>query len=121
MERGSRSYISPVEGSSTSQKIAMVVCAKKGSMWAVGGSGISVMSEASMPFQPAIEEPSKAKPSANMPSLTIEPSAVTCCILPLVSVKRRSRNLTSLSFIIFSTSPTFFGLSAIAVPLSSLN
>src|SRR5262245_32987834 len=121
IERGSRSYISPVDGSSTSQKIAIVVCAKKGSMWALLGSGINVMSDASMPFQPAIEEPSKAYPSANIPSLTHEPSAVTCCILPLVSVKRRSRNLTSLSFIIFKTSPTDFGLSAIATPLSSLN
>src|SRR3990172_130570 len=119
MERGSRSYISPVEGSSTSQKIAVVVWAKNGSMCAVGGSGIRVMSEASMPFQPAIEEPSKAKPSANMPSLTHEPSAVTCCILPLVSVKRRSTNFTSLSFIILSTSLAFFALSAIATPLSS--
>src|SRR5262245_55249997 len=50
-----------------------------------------------------------------MASSTHEPSAVTCCILPLVSVKRRSRNLTSLSFIIFRTSPADFGLSAIAV------
>src|SRR5262245_58245305 len=89
-------------------------------MWALPGSGIRVMSDASIPFQPAIEEPSKAYPSANMPSLTHEPSAVTCCILPLVSVKRRSRNFTSLSFIIFSTSPTFLGLSAIATPLSSI-
>src|SRR5262245_9732134 len=53
-----------------------------------------------------------------MPSLTVDPSAVTCCTLPLVSVKRRSRNFTSLSFISFSTSPTFFGLSAILFPLS---
>ena len=60
MERGSRSYISPVDGSSTSQNTAIVVWAKNGSMWALAGSGISVMSEASMPFQPAIEEPSKA-------------------------------------------------------------
>src|SRR5438477_12804219 len=55
-----------------------------------------------------------------MASLTHDPSAVTCCIFPLVSVNRRSRNLTSLSFIILSTSPTDFGLSAIATPLSSL-
>src|SRR5262249_14347263 len=98
----------------------MVVWAKNGSICALAGSGISVMSEASIPFQPAIEEPSKAYPSANMASFTHEPSAVTCCIFPLVSVKRRSRNFTSLSFIILSTSPTDFGLSAIALPLSSL-
>jgi hypothetical protein len=29
-------------------------------MLAVSGSGISCMSDASMPFQPAIDEPSKA-------------------------------------------------------------
>src|SRR5215831_19702036 len=98
----------------------MVVWAKNGSICALAGSGISVMSEASIPFQPAIEEPSKAYPSANIASFTHEPSAVTCCIFPLVSVKRRSRNFTSLSFIILSTSPTDFGLSAIALPLSSL-
>ena len=33
---------------------------KNGSMLAVAGSGTSCMSDASMPFQPAIEEPSKA-------------------------------------------------------------
>ena len=42
------------------QKAAIVVWAKKGSICALAGSGISVMSEASMPFHPAIEEPSKA-------------------------------------------------------------
>src|SRR5581483_11304345 len=51
--------------------------------------------------------------------VTHDPSAVTCCIFPLVSVNLRSRNFTSLSFIILSTSPTDFGLSAIATPLSS--
>jgi hypothetical protein len=60
MERGSRSYISPVEGSSTSQNTAMVVWAKNGSMWALAGIGHQRHVEASMPFQPAIEEPSKA-------------------------------------------------------------
>jgi hypothetical protein len=44
----------------TSQVRISVGSSKKGSMLAVLGSGISSMSEASMPFQPAMEEPSKA-------------------------------------------------------------
>ena len=37
-----------------------------GSIRAESGSGISSMSEASMPFQPAIEEPSKKWPLSNL-------------------------------------------------------
>jgi hypothetical protein len=50
----------PSAGSITSQVRISVVSSKKGSMLAVFGSGMSCMSEASMPFQPAMEEPSKA-------------------------------------------------------------
>ena len=35
-------------------------------MFAVAGSGISSMSDASMPFQPAIDEPSNAWPESNL-------------------------------------------------------
>ena len=41
-------------------------------MLAVFGSGISSMSDASMPFQPAIDEPSKAWPPVNLSSLKAE-------------------------------------------------
>ena len=45
-----------------------VVSSVNGSMLAVFGSGISSMSDASMPFQPAIDEPSNAWPSVNLSS-----------------------------------------------------
>jgi hypothetical protein len=75
-------------------------------MLAVFGSGISSMSEASMPFQPAMDEPSKAWPDVNLSSSKWDTGTVTCCSLPRVSVKRKSTNLTSFSFTIFMTSAT---------------
>ena len=51
-----------------------------------------------------VEEPSNIAPSAKKSSSTADVSNVTCCILPRGSVKRRSRNLTSLSLICFRTS-----------------
>src|SRR5205823_10143207 len=62
------------------------------------------MSDASMPFQPAIDEPSKAWPDSNLSSSKCEMGTVTCCSLPRVSAKRKSTNLTSLSFSICITS-----------------
>src|ERR1700709_1256235 len=64
-------------------------------MNAVSASGLSSMSDASMPFQPAIDEPSKAWPLSNLSSSNAETGTETCCSLPRVSVKRRSTNLTS--------------------------
>src|SRR6476469_8247189 len=75
-------------------------------MLAVFGSGMSSMSEASMPFQPAMDEPSNAWPELNLSSSKCDTGTVTCCSLPRVSVKRKSTNLTSLSFTIFITSAT---------------
>ena len=43
--------------------------AQKGSMKAVSGSGMASMSEASMLFQPRMEEPSKPKPSSKTSSV----------------------------------------------------
>ncbi len=59
-----------------------------------------------MPFQPAIDEPSKAWPPLNLSSSKCDTGTVTCCSLPRVSVKRKSTNLISLSFTIFITSAT---------------
>ncbi len=87
----------------TSQVMLSIGSSVKGSMRAVAGSGISSMSEAWMPFQPAMEEPSKAWPSSNFSLVKYLTGTVTCCSLPRVSVKRRSTNLTSLSLIIFRT------------------
>src|SRR5436190_24068667 len=76
----------------------------KGSIRAQSGSGINSMSEASMLFHPAIEEPSKKCPLSNLSIVKALTGTETCCSLPRVSVKRRSTNLTSLSLIIFMTS-----------------
>jgi hypothetical protein len=81
-----------------------VASSRNGSITAVAASGISCMSEACIPFQPATEEPSNAWPSVNLSSSKCDTGTVTCCSLPLVSVKRRSMNLTSLSAIFFMTS-----------------
>src|SRR6185369_482773 len=75
-------------------------------MLAVAGSCISNMSEASMPFQPAIDDPSNAWPELNLSSSKCETGTVTCCSFPRVSEKRKSTNLTSFSFTIFITSAT---------------
>src|SRR5512147_2144706 len=64
------------------------------------------MSDAWMPFQPAIEEPSKGWPSSNQFSVTMRAGMETCCSLPRVSVKRRSTNFTSSSLILLITSAT---------------
>src|SRR5438132_11895014 len=73
-------------------------------MQADAGSGINVMSDSWIAFQPAIEEPSNMMPSANVSSSTVEISTVTCCHLPRGSVKRKSTYFTSLSLIILRTS-----------------
>src|SRR3989338_2405574 len=62
------------------------------------------MSDAWMPFQPAMDEPSNAWPSSNFSMPTYLAGTPTCCSLPRVSVKRKSTNLTSWSLIIFNTS-----------------
>src|SRR2546430_15905776 len=62
------------------------------------------MSESSMPFHPAIDDPSKAWPLSNLSWVNTFAGTWTCCSLPRVSVKRRSTNLTSLSLIVLSTS-----------------
>src|SRR3954452_13587181 len=68
------------------------------------GSGMRVMSDSLITFQPAMDEPSNISPSAKASSLMRETSNVTCCHLPRGSVKRRSTYLTSLSLIAFRTS-----------------
>src|ERR1044071_9607725 len=97
---------------------ASVVCAKNGSITAVLGSGISVISDSLIAFQPAMDEPSNIKPCVKTSSSIKERSKVTCCHLPRGSVKRRSTNLTSLSLIVFRTD---FASAAIGSVLPSKN
>jgi hypothetical protein len=66
------------------------------------------MSDSLIAFQPAIDEPSNIKPSANVSSSIKPTSKVTCCHLPRGSVKRRSTYFTSLSLIDFRTSLAVF-------------
>src|SRR5277367_1220261 len=73
-------------------------------MTAVAGSGIKIMSDSLIPFQPAIDEPSNILPSLKKPSSTNRVGMVTWCSLPIVSVKRRSANFASFSLINFKTS-----------------
>ena len=62
------------------------------------------MSEASIPFQPAIDEPSNACPFSNLSMVKYFAGTVTCCSLPRVSVKRKSTNFTSFSLASLRTS-----------------
>src|SRR5690554_920737 len=88
-----------VEGSMMSHTRIRVGSSVKGSSTAVLSSGMRIMSEASMPFHPAMEEPSNILPSSKKSSLTSRAGMLTCCCLPLVSVKRRSTHFTSNSLI----------------------
>src|ERR1700722_6700324 len=93
-----------VAGSTTSQRMLMVASSKNGSRMAVAASGLRIMSDSLIPFQPAIDEPSNIFPSVNRSESTRRAGIETCCSLPRVSVNRRSAYLTSFSFISFSTS-----------------
>ena len=112
MPRGSRpNRGSPVAGSSTSQTIVM----RRGGEERVhagrlAGSGMRVMSDSLMAFQPAIDEPSNMTPSEKASSSTRETSKVTCCHLPRGSVKRKSTYLMSWSLMAFRTSCAVFML-----------
>src|SRR5215467_11058727 len=68
------------------------------------GSGRRSMSDAWIPFHPAMDEPSKKWPDSNFSGPNDFTGTLTCCSLPRVSVKRRSTNLTSLSLINWNTS-----------------
>src|SRR6266581_2175232 len=70
-----------------------VATAQNGSMKAVPGSGMANMSEASIDFQPRIEEPSKPNPSAKTSSVSSAIGQLKCCQVPKVST-----NLTSTIF-----------------------
>src|SRR3954470_20651644 len=69
-----------------------------------------------MPFQPAMEEPSKKCPDSNLSGPKDLTGTLTCCSLPRVSVKRRSTNLTSLSLINWNMS---FGVISFPCPFEA--
>src|SRR5690606_38318849 len=57
------------------------------------------MSDSLIAFQPAMDDPSNIVPSSRNSSSTRSMSKVTCCMRPVVSVKRRSTYWTSFSLI----------------------
>src|SRR6266566_2389806 len=67
--------------------------AQNGSMKALAGSGIASMSEASMDFQPRIDEPSKPNPSLKDSSLSSSMGQLKCCQVPKVSTNLMSNIL----------------------------
>src|SRR5213596_1490161 len=75
--------------------------AQNGSMKAVAGSGMASMSEASMDFQPRMEDPSKPKPSSKTSSVNSPVGTLKCCQVPKVST-----NFTSIIF-----APCFLAIS----------
>src|SRR5437762_1747456 len=81
--------------------------AMKGSMKALAGSGRASMSEASMDFQPRMEEPSKPRPSLKESSASSPKGMVKCCQVPKVST-----NLMSTIFApaFLACSRTLFGV-----------
>src|SRR5881409_2865459 len=85
MPRGSRLYASLVPVSAMVQVKDRVGTAQKGSMNAVAGSGMASMSDASMDFQPRMDEPSKPRPSVKDSSESSLIGQLKCCQVPKVS------------------------------------
>src|SRR4029078_11057643 len=81
--------------------------AQKGSIKAVSGSGMASMSEASIDFQPRMEEPSKPKPSEKTSSFSSEMGQLKCCQVPKVSTNLMS---TILAPCFLAISNTLFGV-----------
>src|SRR2546421_3529264 len=83
--------------------------AQNGSMNALAGSGMASMSEASMDFQPRMDEPSKPSPSEKDSSLSSEIGQLKCCQVPKVSTNLMS-NIFAPDFL--ASSKTLFGVAA---------
>src|SRR5262245_2136170 len=79
MPRGSRVEASRVPVSAMVQVSESVGTAQNGSIKAVLGSGMASMSEASMDFQPRMDEPSKPNPSLKDSSVNSAIGQLKCC------------------------------------------
>src|SRR6187402_2136283 len=78
--------------------------ALNGSIHTSDRSGLRIMSDSLIVFQPAIDEPSNIRPSSSASSSITDETIVRCCHLPLGSVKRRSTHSISSSLIRFTMS-----------------
>lgn len=83
--------------------------AEKGSMQALAASGIRIMSDSLIAFQPAMDEPSNMMPSSKVSGSTVETCWAVCCHLPRGSVNRKSTYSTLFSLIISMTLETASG------------
>ena len=77
-------------GSKMLQMIDIVCCSWNGSITAVDGSGIRIMSDSEISWKPRIEEPSKPRPSSNASSSSPWIDSETCCQVPGRSVNLKS-------------------------------
>ena len=77
-------------------------------MYEVFGSGIRIMSDSWISWNPRTDEPSKGWPSSNWASVSFEAGIDTCCITPGRSQKRKSTISTSCSSTAASTSAGVF-------------
>src|SRR4051812_3779273 len=84
-----------------------VFAVRKGSRYAVVGSGNSDMSDSWIAWNPRIEEPSKFRPSSKTDWSNEETGTVKCCMTPGRSQKRTSTISTRSSLTYFSSSSLF--------------
>ena len=89
-----------------------VLAARKGSRYAVVGSGKSDMSDSWMAWKPRMEEPSKLRPSSKTAWPNEDTGTVKCCMIP-----GRSQNRTSI--ISTPSSLTYFSSSSLLANISS--
>src|SRR6185436_659259 len=86
--------------------------AQNGSINAVAGSGMASMSEASIDFQPRMEEPSNPKPSSKTSCVSSSMGQLKCCHVPKVSTNLMS---TILAPCFAAMSRTLLGVAAFDV------
>src|SRR6266705_3626741 len=92
--------------------------AMNGPMKAVAGSGMVNMAEASIDFQPRMEEPSKPRPSLKESSFNSLKGRVKCCQVPKVSTNFTS---TILAPAFLAISNACLGVLMVGSALSSLH
>ncbi len=109
--RGSRLYGSLVKGSRIVKFMTNVLAERKGSRYAVAGSGINFMSDSWIDWKPRIDEPSNIRPSSKAPVPNELAGTLKCCMIPGRSTNRTSMNSTPLSWTNFRTSSALLNIS----------
>src|SRR3954451_11436856 len=110
MLRGSRLYGSSVKGSTIEKLRMSVFSVRKGSTYAVVGSGTSFMSDSWIGWNPRIEEPSNIWHSVKKSTVSDLAGTLKCCITPGRSQNLTSTNLTSSSLMNARTSSALLNI-----------